>query len=1242
MHRRSSLLALSLGTLLVLPAGAGALTDAQQRCQGQVAKFGQSFIRKTSKALRRCQDRISSGALDPSTDCTIEPRAAAGIQLATQRFTEGITRRCPDAVVATLVFGGSCYGVATTSELVACQVAEHQAQVVALVDTIYATPPEVTGASKRCEAGVAREGAKFASRRHRLLRRCKDRIARGSEPPTTNCTTSTGITRAATASIQAVQEKCSDASVATLTFATPCVGVSTAAGLAACAIGTHSDRIDRAVTVEYGGSPTGGASVARQITDTADCVGGPLSRCRVNDYLLANDRIRVIVQDLQRNLMGIGAFGGQIIDADIVRAVGPDRDNFEEMSTAVNLENTAHYTSIVVLNDGSDGQAAVIRATGVDDLLDLINPSSALAGFNLPFPASANDVDLPIEIMTDYILEPGRNYVRMETTLQNLGAVQLKIFFGDFLNGSGQVALWQPGYGFGEPLVTSRCPVAAPNPCNFLAYEGYKDGVGVSYGYVESGSNRLSTFTTVGVSVPLIGTEVILALLGSAQPNHTLEPTGMAGDSKKITRHFVVADGTVQAIVDARNEIQLRATGDVVGTVTVGGAPAVGADVILIGTATDGPGFANTARNVVAHTSTDAAGQYRLSAAPGAYTVEANLEGAPFEGGGAAPVSHGVTLAAYASVTRNIALPATGAIQVSVTDETGAPFAARASVVGFDPSRDPANTQTLVVVNNRTGVFNDLQEDGVPFGLSQVHFVDLSGTTAVLPIEPGSYRVTVSHGPEYSIASSDIAVVAGATTPVAGQIARVLDTIGYVGSDFHVHGIDSTDAQVSYADRVRSMLAEGVDFFTPSDHEFRADFAPTIAAMGASSLLGTATGNEITTFDYGHFNAWPMTIDPAQVNGGATDHGGAAPAGLDFPSAGNYSLTPAQIIAAAAADPGTNTVQINHIHSHFGVDGQTGLAIDTGVEPPQSAVPAAARRLPALPNFFTDTFNALEVWIGDDRGQVYTNFLGQNAGDWFNLLNQGIVRTGIADSDTHGTIGGSAGIPRSMVASPTDAPGALGAIADTLSANVNDGRVVGTNAPMARVTAFAASTGQTGGLALGLPRTIETTDGNVDVTVEIQSPLWAEFDRVEYYVNSTTTKTIVNKNSGAGTVAVRRYSITPDFVQTTPADFAVSTVVVDPMVAGASRLEATTTLNLTGLTQDVWVVVMVKGTDGVSRPLFPVEPSSLKTSTNTTFANLIDGNLGEDGMTALAYTNPIFVDVDGGGWTAPGVQVSNP
>jgi hypothetical protein len=191
-----------------------------------------------------------------------------------------------------------------------------------------------------------------------------------------------------------------------------------------------------------------------------------------------------------------------------------------------------------------------------------------------------------------------------------------------------------------------------------------------------------------------------------------------------------------------------------------------------------------------------------------------------------------VSIAAYNSVTQNIALPATGAIQLSITDASGAPFSGKASVVGFDPSPDPANTQAVIVVTNRTPVFNDLGRDGTPFGLSQVEFVDTTGSSPVIPIEPGSYRVVFSHGPEYSSTFSDITVTAGATTPASGQLAPVLDTTGFVGSDFHVHSIDSPDSSISREERVVTMLAEGVDFFTPSDHDFRADFAPTIAALG--------------------------------------------------------------------------------------------------------------------------------------------------------------------------------------------------------------------------------------------------------------------------------------------------------------------------------------------------------------------------------------------------------------------------
>ena len=58
-------------------------------------------------------------------------------------------------------------------------------------------------------------------------------------------------------------------------------------------------------------------------------------------------------------------------------------------------------------------------------------------------------------------------------------------------------------------------------------------------------------------------------------------------------------------------------------------------------------------------------------------------------------------------------------------------------------------------------------------------------------------------------------------------------------------------------------------------------------------------------------------------------------------------------------------------------------------------------------------------------------------------------------------------------------------------------------------------------------------------------------------------------------------------------DFTITTTNVHPSVAGASRREAHLSIPFTNMTQDTWFVVVVKGTDGVSRPMFPVHPADL-------------------------------------------------
>lgn len=981
------------------------------------------------------------------------------------------------------------------------------------------------------------------------------------------------------------------------------------------------------------GRPDTGFTRAAVIAHPAQLIDGPLSRGRLGDVLLVNDRIQVVIQQPGRAMFGIGTYGGTIIDADRRRPDGEERDHFEEIVPAINVENTANFTSVQIVNDGADGAPAVVRATGPDDLLDFINASSVVASVGFVFPASADDRDLPVEVQTDYILAPGADYVRMETTVTNVGGAALDLFLGETLNGSGEVDLFQAAYGFGQPLVTTGCPAATwvpcasgtCDPCNLVAYSGVGSARGLSYGYVHD-QNGSSSFSVSGVTVTLFGNQVLLVLIGAATPNFHLAAAGSPGDAATVTRWFVVGNGDVGDVTDVRNDVQQVTTGRVFGTVTAGGEPLAGADVAVLGAPVpNGP-----ARNVVTHFHTGADGRYEGTLAPGSYTLRANRDGHRFGLPDPAPV----TIVAGGAAEQNFTLPDAGHLRVQVTDAAGAPIPARVFVLGFDPSPEPGNPQDVFgVIDNFTGVFSEVREDGLPYGLAVSAVADRHGDTGLLDVEPGSYQVAVSRGTRWSLVTTPVTVTAGATATVTAQLAQVVETPGFITGEFHIHALPSPDSEVALVDRIATQLAEGIDFFTPSEHDIRVDFAPTVDAMGVADLIATAPSAEITTFDYGHFNSWPVTVDPTQVNGGSVDWGGSAAPGADFPSLGSYSLTPREIFAAAHADPRPNIVQINHIDSFFGI-GQSGLDIDTaenGTGPPQSHTPGTAVRLdPSVSNYFDAGFDALEVWNGS-----VALFLGQNIGDWFNLLNQGLLRTAVANSDSHErrTNGGSV---RTYVASAVTDPGLLRDHADTLAANVVAGRASGTNGPFVTTSLHAVSTGQTATLALGAPTVLATSDGAVDLTVTVRSPHWAEFDRIELYVNNAPQPYDHDGNAATR----RKYRVIPDRVVTKGADFAVTSV--PGGVAGASRLEATVTVPLAGLTEDIWIVALVRGTDGISRPLFPVLPFGISPATNTTPEQLVDGNLGEGGEVALAFTNALYVDVDGGGWSAPGVRLTPP
>lgn len=1046
-------------------------------------------------------------------------------------------------------------------------------------------------------------------------------------------------------------------------------------------------------------------AAARIASGPSDLVPGPVARGTAGDLVLENGKLRAIVQKGGRNWYNISQFGGNLIDALPKAANGALRggDQFEEFVLGTNIESVPNYQVVKVLNPGgerADGscEPAVVRAEGFDgagapdDLMDFVNGSSAIrqlsvGGAPLQFPPGADDVDLPLTFKTDYTLDGGDSTIRVDTHMFNDTGAAVNIYLTEYINGSGEIEVFQHGYGFGEAFATAPC-----DRCNFVAYAGHEGGSDVSYGVVHSvpGSSSVSVS---GVTVILYGRDIFTVATTpeasqadspTAGPNFTVPANG----SYTFTRYFAIGDGTVASIVDASNQIQGYDTGVIEGTVTEdNGTPVANAEIAMTSSQRDG--FATNRGptiNVVDHFRTDAQGRFHGTYPPGTYTLEVNVPGRL----AATPATASVTLSAGQVTTQDFAAPRASALRVLVRDNNGAAIPAKVHLLGArlgPDANEPRNQDQLVAGNQLnifTGVFGDNGADPLPPGIALAEFAVLDdgngavtlGDTGVLPIEPGTYQVSVSHGPRFSHYTQAVTVTEGQTTTVNATLAQVMTTPNHIYADFHVHSINSPDSEVTNRERVATYLAEDLDFFTPSDHDIRVDFAPVVADMGVAARLATAPSAEVTTFDYGHFNFWPVAIETdrpcddflalfggdcagsghsgaAKMGRGATDWGGQAPLGQDFPSSGHYSVTPGDILASASQDPNaqgrTVVRQINHVDTHFGVPG---LQINTGTAgtgaPQSGAAPGSKRLDPGLANHYSDAYDTLELLIGDQLKAQNTVFYQENAGDWFNLLNKGLIHTGVSNSDTHQRRVTSLhtrnviSVPASLLSNGGASPVAISADPHTVGDSVRAGRTTMTTAPFLRVK--AVKDGNSAGLEVSdifgrRSNPLPAADGAITLSIDVDSPIWAPYDQILVFVNGETMRH-TDATTGVATSPPRYKICGPSQTLNLAASgFTRNEIQVVGGNPSAKKYTTHIEVPVSHPAGDYWVVVMVRGTQGQSTTLFPIVPND--------FAGGVDNTVGtadDIGVRALAVSNPIFIDVNGGGWTAPGTltHVGNP
>jgi len=973
---------------------------------------------------------------------------------------------------------------------------------------------------------------------------------------------------------------------------------------------------------------------ATRISTVNQRIGGPKALGEVGDYLLENDKIRLIIQGPGPNRANT-VFAGSLIDADLQRPQGSKergRDQVQEVLPAF-VFDVVQPSSFEVVRDGSDGGAAVLSIQGKGgDLLQMV----ALISTGLLFPQN-------LTFRVDYILEPGKSYVTIETTVRNesatlhplpfldppdlrdlgldipgLDELTLSTPFGHFLIIGAEQEAFLPGrlgfnVQFGIPALYDEAPGLPAFPgavADFFATTGDD----VSYGLtVPAGpDNYVNTFRDAySQSQPVKDYSIVAPLFfaGTLGVYHTNPPRELQpGEEFTFTTYFVVGRGDVASVADSIYEIQGVATGRFTGRVYDEQTQQPIADASIV--VQDKNGL------YVNQFKTDVDGRFRGGLPPGDYDYSlVNRD--------RRTTRSTIHVEIGKTTYELIAAPATARIAVQVTDTEGRQIPCKLTLVGrFDAAYVGDDPRTF------------LYDLGIGEPLLPTSFDDrnlyiehtwysanglFQGT-----VRPGDYDLVISRGMEYDVHSEPIRLEPGRFLERQIAIPKSVDSRGYVSMDTHLHAVNSPDSKMSLVDRVISIAGEGVEYAASTDHNAITEYQPAVGKAGLTDWLVTSVGTEVTTFEMGHFNGFPLRHDSSSVRGGDIEWAGFSP-GEIFDQIRDRGKFGRQNTIVQVAHPRWETLgyfsAYNFDQEEGDVVGQAGLR----------AVFSPFSEEFSLDRFSWD-FDAIEIISGKRQDLVHNyrvpevlpppplppadqipaagELLRKPNGDiawpgalqdWFALLNLGRRYVGLGASDSHGR-SSEAGFPRTFVyvGADKDAPGTFSE-RDVID-GLRSGRVFLTTGPIVEL------------LVNGEPMGAEVTDtdGTVSVELRAQVPNWMEVDRAIVYGNG---------------------------------------VVLAEVQIPAGQRDFRTTIDI-DIDRDTWLVLEVRGPTN----LFPaIAPKEFRKPTPTEIINALAtgfdlsaldpyGNLRPQEAQKpfpQAITNPIWVDYDGNGvFDPPGVTTA--
>ncbi len=819
-------------------------------------------------------------------------------------------------------------------------------------------------------------------------------------------------------------------------------------------------------------------------------IGGPDAIGGIGDWVLANDRVEIVVDDPSRRY-GKQGHGGRIVDVGLVDR--RDEDQFAELFPVVNMDQRV-LVGYDAIRAEVDPEGRFARLVVTSPGLASIPRGSALARrFDWLVPETAAIERVAVE--TEYLVRPGEPWVELTTTLHNRGDEPAPVFaWGDVWMRGGRslrsfvVDTLDPPHSRGghhtsfdrERLLRA---VDAMAPFTLVAAAGAPAFPPIAYGIAvpERAARGLRVFGVTDEHVTFVNAFVAdpgWSELGLLTLARALRSELAAGERFVFRRRLLVGE---RSDVAAITDLAFPMLGFADGTSGVSGsvAPAGVRCVIEVLHAASGAALTQ----VSAATQGAAAGSYRARLPAGDYLLVFRAPARPER-----RIGVHVGEGAFTSVPMLDVGDAAWLVFARAFADGGP---GRVVVEGRDGTPDPVLEPELL----------DFRLDGRPAESAtetrDLVFAGLPGDPERVALAPGRYRLTATRGLEWDLASLEIELAApGDELRVPSfALGRALELPGTTSADLHVHAQASDDSGVTHEARIRSFLAEGIDLIVTTDHDHLGWYEPALSALGARGRLRVIQGVEVTSsaplptapWTLGHHNAWPI---PYRRH---APHQGAPPSQLP-------SL--AELYASLRSEYGARVIQMNHpLGREPGVDRGAFLThLGVAGEPYDPSLPldAEPNRLLLAPASDGNTraidFDAIEVM----NGRHWDQYL-RTREVWYSLLRQGVRRTATGNSDTHGP-DEIAAYPRNYLSVEPSADPAR------LDAALIAGRSFFTTGPL--LLRFAANGAQMGD-------TLAAPGGRVRVEISVAAAPWVPLQELRLLVDGRVARRFRVEAEGA-------------------------------------------------------------------------------------------------------------------------------